>query len=91
VLASLGGVEDTAFICIGDWTIRAAPEADADRTTAAGKASSVQFVHFPFTPSQFAAFRTSGAQVVLGLSHPNFGHMTVLPETARAELAGDFA
>jgi hypothetical protein len=32
-----------------------------------------------------------GAQVVPGLSHPNYGHMTVLPDAVRAELAGDFA
>jgi hypothetical protein len=91
VLGTLGGIEDAAFMRIGDWTIRGVPEADTDRTTAEGKASSVQFVHFPFTPSQIQAFRTPDAQVVLGLSHPNYSHMAVLPEAVRAELAGDFA
>ena len=91
VLGGLGGIEDTAFFRIGDWTIRGTPEADTDRTTAEGKASSVQFVHFPFTPSQIAAFRTQDARVVLGLSHPNYSHMAVLPDAVRAELAGDFA
>jgi hypothetical protein len=90
VLGGLGGVEETAFFRIGDATVRAQPEADQDRTTAEGKASSVQFVHFPFTPSQIAAFSTPGAQVVLGLDHPNYGHMAVLPEAVRAELAKDF-
>ena len=65
-------------------------EADQDRTTAEGKASSVQFVHFPFTAAQIAAFRQPGAQVVLGLEHPAYSHMAVLPEAVRAELAGDF-
>jgi hypothetical protein len=91
VLGTLGGIEDTAFIRIGDWTIKGRPEEDTDRTNADGKASSVQFVHFPFTASQIQAFRTPDAQVVLGLSHPNYGHMTVLPEAVRSELAGDFA
>ena len=91
VLGALGGIEDTAFIRIGDWTIRGVPEVDTDRTNADGKASSVQFVHFPFTPSQIQAFRTPGAQVVLGLSHPNYGHMAVLTEPVRSELAEDFA
>jgi hypothetical protein len=50
----------------------------------------VQFVHFPFTPTQIEAFRAPGAQIVLGFSHPNYSHMAVLPETIRAELAGDF-
>jgi hypothetical protein len=52
VLARLGGIEDTAFFRIGDDTIKCQPEEDQDRTTAEGKASSVQFVHFPFTPAQ---------------------------------------
>jgi hypothetical protein len=90
VLSGLGGIEDTAFIRVGDLTVQAAPEADTDRTTAEGKASSVQFVHFRFTPAQIAAFRVAGAQVVLGLSHPNYNHMAVMPEPVRAELAGDF-
>ena len=65
-------------------------EADQDRTTAEGKASSVQFVHFPFTPAQIAAFSRPGAEVVIGFTHPNYGHMAVLPEPVRAELTRDF-
>ena len=34
------------------------PEADQDRTTAEGKTSSVQFLHFPFTAAQIARFRS---------------------------------
>ncbi len=90
VLARLGGIEDRAFFRIGDETIPCQAEADQDRTTAEGKASSVQFVHFPFTPAQIERFRSPGAQVILGLNHPNYGHMAVLGEAVRAELAGDF-
>jgi hypothetical protein len=50
----------------------------------------VQFVHFPFTAAEIAAFRAPGAQVVLGLSHPLYGHMAVLADAVRAELARDF-
>jgi hypothetical protein len=91
ILTGLGGIEETAFIRIGDLTVTAAPEADTDRTSADGKASSVQFVHFRFTPAQIAAFCTPGAQVILGLSHPNYAHMAIIPEAVRHELAGDFA
>ena len=49
VLDRLGGIEEAAFLRIGGETINGVPEADQDRTTAEGKASSVQFVHFPFT------------------------------------------
>jgi hypothetical protein len=90
VLGSLGGIEETAFFGIGSEKIKSVAEADQDRTTAEGKASSVQFVHFPFTAAQIAAFTAPGAQVVLGLDHPNYGHMAVLPEAVRAELAKDF-
>jgi hypothetical protein len=90
VLGTLGGIEDTAFVEVGDETIKAVPEADQDRTTAEGKASSVQFVHFPFNAAQIAAFRGPGARVVVGLAHPGYRHMAILPEAARAALAEDF-
>ena len=90
VLAGLGGIEETAFFQLGASKIPALPEADQDRTTAEGKASSVQFVHFPFTQAQIAAFREPGAQVILGFSHPAYSHMAVVAEATRAELAGDF-
>jgi hypothetical protein len=89
-LGQLGGIEEKAFMMVGAERIAGVAEADQDRTTAQGKASSVQFVHFNFTPAQIAAFKTPGTQVVLGLSHPNYGHMAVLPEPVRLELAGDF-
>lgn len=90
VLGQLGGIEETAFITVGGEKIVATPETDQDRTAADGKASSVQFVHFQFTPTQIAAFRVPGTQVILGLDHPNYSHMAVLPEAARAALAADF-
>jgi hypothetical protein len=90
VLDTLGGIEETAFIRVGGETISGLAEADQDRTSAEGKASSVQFVHFPFTPDQIAAFSSPNAEVVLGFAHPNYGHMTKLPEDVRAELTGDF-
>nr|WP_294523500.1 DUF3501 family protein [uncultured Rhodopila sp.] len=91
VLDGLGRIEEAAFIRVGGETIRGAPEADADRTRADGKASSVQFVHFPFTPNQIAAFSSPDADVVLGFNHPNYGHMAVLSEPIREELTTDFS
>lgn len=90
ILATLGGIENTAFISIGADKITGNPETDQDRTTAEGKASSVQFVHFRFTAEQIAAFRTPGTQVVLGFGHSAYSHMTIMPEGVRAELSGDF-
>jgi hypothetical protein len=89
-LAKLGGVEETAFLSFGSTRIAGVPETDQDRTTADGKASSVQFIHFPFTQEQVAAFRATGTQVIVGFAHPAYGHMAVMPEPVRATLAGDF-
>jgi hypothetical protein len=89
-LDGLGGIEETTFIRVGAETIVGVPEADADRTTADGKASSVQFVHFPFTAEQIAAFSSPNAEVVLGFTHKNYRHMAVLGEAVRAELTSDF-
>ncbi len=90
VLAGLGGIEETSFFQIGEEKINGVPEADQDRTSEEGKASSVQFVHFPFTPAQIEAFRKPGTQVILGLSHPGYSHMAVLAQKTREALAGDF-
>ena len=90
VLAGLGGIEGTATVSFAGEVIKGEPETDQERTTTEGKASSVQFVHFRFAPAQIAKFRTAGTQVVLGLAHANYGHMAVMPESMRAELAKDF-
>ncbi len=89
-LAGLGGFEETIVLKIGGETIAAVAEQDLDRTTAAGKASSVQFVHFPFTDAQIAAFRAGGSEVTLSIAHPSYRHAAGLTEAARVALAGDF-
>jgi hypothetical protein len=90
VLSRLGGVEDSMFLQFAGETVKGVPEADVDRTTADGKASGVQFVHFPFTPGQIEKFRQSATQVVLGIGHEHYGHMAVMPESVRTALATDF-
>jgi hypothetical protein len=89
VLGALGGIEETAFLEIGGRRVNAVAETDQDRTTADGKASSVQFVHFPLDDAAMAGLREKGARILLGLDHPHYAHMTVLPEATRAALAGD--
>jgi hypothetical protein len=89
VLGKLGGVEETMTLDIGGDKVTGVPEADVDRTTADGKASSVQFVHFPLTDAQAAAFKAPGTRVVLAIEHPEYPHMSVLSDDARAELAAD--
>jgi hypothetical protein len=90
VLATLGGVEHKALVRLGGDTIRGVAEEDLERSREDGKASSVQFIRFPFTPAQIAAFRGSGGDVIVGFDHPNYGHMAVMPPAVRQALAQDF-
>jgi hypothetical protein len=91
ILAGLGGIEETAYLEINGEKIPGAPEFDQERTSAEGKASSVQFVHFHLNGDQIAGFRRPGASIVIGLTHPAYRHMAGVPEEVRAELSGDFA
>jgi hypothetical protein len=91
VLANLGGVEHKALVRVGDQTIRGVPEDDQERSREDGKASSVQFIRFPFTAAQVAAFRSGAGDVVVGFDHPNYGHMALMPPAVRQALSTDFA
>ena len=91
VLATLGGVEHKAFLRVGGDTIRGVPEQDQERSREDGKASSVQFLRFPFTAAQVAAFRSGAGDVVVGFDHPSYGHMAVMPPAVRQALSLDFA
>ncbi|KAF0178056.1 MAG: hypothetical protein FD124_1818 [Alphaproteobacteria bacterium] len=91
VLARLGGVEECFFVQVGDEKVRGLPEGDVERTRDDGKASSVQFVHFRFTPAQIGRFRDPQTQILAGVDHETYAHMAILSPAARAELAADFA
>ncbi|HEY9078704.1 DUF3501 family protein [Magnetovibrio sp.] len=88
-LAGLGGVEETVSLSVGGQKIMAVPEDDIDRTTADGKASSIQFLHFSFTDAQADLMKQPGCEVVLAIDHPAYGHMAKLPDAVRAALAAD--
>ena len=90
-LARLGGVEETVFLEFAGEKVSGVPEADVDRTSEEGKASSVQFVHFPFTDAQAAKFRAAGTQVVIGFTHPQYSHMAIMQENVRESLGTDFS
>ncbi len=91
VLSRLGGVEKTISIVVGSHKIKAVPEMDIDRTSASGKASSVQFLHFPFTPEQIAAFRDPALQATFVIDHENYGHIAIISDRVRGELSVDFS
>jgi hypothetical protein len=90
VLGRLGGIENHVFLEIGAERIAGEPDPTRENTSPDGKASSVQFIRFSFTPAQIAAFKVSGNRVLAGIDHPNYGHLAVIPELVRAALAEDF-
>ena len=89
-LAQLGGVEDKISIVVGGEHIMAVPEGDVERSTPEGKASSVHFLHFPFTDEQVAGFRDPETKVLLEIAHEHYGHLSVIPPETRAILGKDF-
>jgi hypothetical protein len=90
LLGRLGGIEDQVFIELDGERIVGKPDLTRENTSPDGKASSVQFVWFPFKPAQIARFKAQGARVVVGFDHPNYSHMAVVPDPVRAALSEDF-
>jgi hypothetical protein len=88
-LAGLGGVEHAMSLIVAGEVVKGAAEADTERTNEAGKASSVQFVHFKLSPAAAAKFKTPGTKVMVAIDHPNYSHMAGVPEEVRAALAQD--
>ena len=91
ILGQLGGIEDSIFISVGAERIAAVPEGDIERSRADGKASSVHFLHFPFTDSAIAAWKAGEVPAMFQIEHANYGHIAVVGPETRRELAGDFA
>lgn len=89
VLGRLGGIEERMYLEIDGDRVPGEAEADLDRTTADGKASSVQFVHFALTDAQAAAFKADGARVLVGIDHEHYAHMAVMSGATRQALSRD--
>ncbi|MEE2655031.1 MAG: DUF3501 family protein [Pseudomonadota bacterium] len=90
LLAKLGGFEETITMSVDGDIIRGVAEEDVDRTTADGKASSVQFLRFPFTDTQIADFKDQEKDVILSIGHIDYHHMAGVPYDVRMALAADF-
>ena len=89
-LGKVGGIEEKVFMKINGETVKAVPEEDVDRTSAEGKASSVQFIHFNFTDEQIEKFKSSNVDIELGIDHKEYSHTTKLSKDNIASLSGDF-
>ena len=90
-LSKVGGIEEKVFIKINGESIKAIPEEDVDRTSAEGKASSVQFIHFKFTEEQIQKFKSIGVEVEIGIDHKEYSHTTKLSALNLSSLSADFS
>ena len=90
-LGKVGGIEETVFMKINGEKIKAVPEEDVDRTSAEGKASSVQFIHFNFTDDQIEKFQSNSSEIELGIDHKEYSHSTKLSKENIASLYTDFS
>ena len=89
-LGKVGGIEEKIFIKINDEIVKAVPEEDVDRTSAEGKASSVQFIHFKLNDDQISKFKSDSTTIELGIDHKEYTHTTKLAENSVKSLCADF-
>jgi hypothetical protein len=89
-LSKVGGIEEKVFMKIDGEIIKATPEEDVDRTSADGKASSVQFIHFKLNDKQIKKFKSNSFQIDLGINHNEYSHSTKLSELTIKSLSQDF-
>ena len=89
-LGKVGGIEKNIFMKIDNEVVKAVPEDDVDRTSAEGKASSVQFIHFKFNDDQINKIKSGNTSIELGIDHKEYAHTTKLTEDNVKSLTADF-
>ena len=89
-LGKVGGIEKKIFIKIENKLVKAVPEDDVDRTSAEGKASSVQFIHFKFNDDQINKIKSGSVSVELVIDHKEYSHSTKLTHDNLKSLSADF-
>ena len=89
-LGKVGGIEEKVYMKVDGDIIQAVPEEDVDRTSAEGKASSVQFIHFKFNDDQIKKFKSNSSLVEVGIDHNEYSHSTKLSDVTVKSLSADF-
>jgi len=89
-LGKVGGIETNIFMKIDNQVVKAVPEDDVERTSAEGKASSVQFIHFKFNDDQINKIKSGNVSIELGIDHKEYSHTTKLTEENIKSLLADF-
>jgi hypothetical protein len=91
MLRVLGGIEENVFMDVAGSRVKATPTEYEERTTPDGKTSSLHWLRFKLTAEQIGQFKSGDGTVAIGIEHPNYGHMAIVPPAVRTELSGDFA
>ena len=86
----MGGFEEQITFKIHDKVINGKAELDGDRTTADGKASSVQFVHFKFDEEEIEYVKSNLENITISINHTNYRHSAMLNIDTVKELIKDF-
>ena len=89
-LGKVGGIEEKILMKIDGDILKAIPEKDVDRTSAEGKASSVQFIHFKLNEKQIEIFKSGLSQIEIGIDHKEYFHTTRLTDLTVKSLSEDF-
>ena len=89
-LSKVGGIEEKVYLQILDEKINAVSEKDVDRTSAEGKASSVQFIHFNFTNEQVKKFKNLDNLVNIFINHKLYNHISEISNDTKKDLIKDF-
>ena len=89
-LNKVGRIEQNVYMMVGNEKVKAVPETDIDRTSSEGKASSVQFLHFKFSNEQIENFKNINNEIILGIDHNLYNHMTKISKDTKVVLIQDF-
>ena len=89
-MGKVGGIEEKIYIQVGKDKIFSVPEVDVDRTSAEGKASSVQFIHFNFSDDQIENFKNPDIKISILIDHPLYNHTSEISLETKNALLSDF-
>ena len=89
-LGKVGGIEKKVYMQVAEEKIEANSETDVDRTSAEGKASSVQFVHFNFSDEQIKKFKNLNTEIKITIDHTLYSHTVKISKDTKIALVADF-
>ena len=89
-LSKVGGIDERVYLQIADEKVKAVSEMDVDRTSAEGKASSVQFVHFNLSEEQIKKFKNLENLVSICIDHKLYNHKVDVSIETKKTLIKDF-